>query len=221
MRPEPRDERLLLAGIQQAYTLDKGYRTAHHGDVIVPPAGFGTAALPFEVDAATGRRVLLSEPDLEVVAFTVDHGPVRPAVGYRVRYKDRTVVISGDTKKSAAVAREAKGVDLLVHEALSPALLSLLEQGFIQAGRQPLGQIMHDVLNYHTTPEEAAEIAQAAGVKALLFHHIVPPLPSSGLHPAFLERAGQIYKGPLRIGADGDWLTLRAGGTEVEMGRRP
>ena len=211
----------VLAGFQQAYTLDKGYRTAHHGDVIVPPAGFGTAALPFEVDAATGRRVLLSEPDLEVVAFTVDHGPVRPAVGYRVRYKDRTVVISGDTKKSAAVAREAKGVDLLVHEALSPALLSLLEQGFIQAGRQPLGQIMHDVLNYHTTPEEAAEIAQAAGVKALLFHHIVPPLPSSGLHPAFLERAGQIYKGPLRIGADGDWLTLRAGGTEVEMGRRP
>jgi ribonuclease Z len=112
-------------------------------------------------------------------------------------------------------------VDLLVHEALSPVLLSMLEQGFIGAGRKPLSKIMHDVLDYHTTPEEAAEIAQGAGVKALVLNHIVPPLPSSGLDPVFLERAGQIYGGPLRIGADGDWFSLPAGSRAVEMGRRP
>lgn len=211
----------VLQGFNDAYTLDKGYRTAHHGQAVAPPEGFGGIARPFELPADSGRKVLISEPDLEVVAFTVDHGPVQPAVGYRIRYKDRSVVISGDTSKTASVARESKGVDLLVHEALSPVLLSMLEQGFAAAGRKNLSKVMHDVLNYHTTPEEAAELAQAAGVKALVLNHIVPPLPSSGLDPAFLQRAGQIYSGPLRIGADGDWFTLPAGSQTVTMGRRP
>ncbi len=211
----------VLQGFNEAYTLDKGYRTAHHGAAVAPPEGFGGTARPFDLPAGSGRQVLLSEPDLEIVAFAVDHGPIHPAVGYRIRYKDRSVVISGDTSKSAAVARESQGVDLLVHEALSPQLLALLEQGLARAGRKNLAQIMHDVLNYHTTPEEAAEIAQAAGVKALVFNHIVPPLPLSALEPVFLQRAGQIYAGPLRIGADGDWFSLPAGSRAVEMGRRP
>ncbi len=211
----------VLQGFNEAYTLDKGYRTAHHGEAVAPPEGFGGKALMFELPPDTGRKVLVSEPDLEIVAFAVEHTPVSPAVGYRIRYKDRSVVLSGDTKKTASVAREAKGVDLLVHEALSPVLLSILEQGFNGAGRKNLSRIMHDVLDYHTTPEEAAEIAQGAGVKALVLNHIVPPLPSSGLDPVFLERAGQIYGGPLRIGADGDWFSLLTGSRAVEMGRRP
>lgn len=211
----------VVQGFNDAYFLDKGYRTAHHGEAVAPSEGFGGAARPFELPADTGRKVLVNEPDLEIAAFAVDHGPIHPAVGYRIRYKDRTMVISGDTNKSAAVTRESQGVDLLVHEALSPQLLALLEQGFSQAGRQNLAKIMHDVLNYHTTPEEAAEIAQAAGVKALVFNHIVPPLPSSGLDPVFLQRAGQIYTGPLHIGVDGDWFTLQAGSKSIEMGKRP
>jgi ribonuclease Z len=211
----------VLQGFNLAYTLDKGYRIGHHGQAIAPPEGFGGTPKVFELPAGTGRRVLLSEPDLEIVAFAVEHTPVSPAVGYRIRYKDRTMVISGDTRQSAAVAREAKGADLLVHEALSPALLSILEQGFSAAGRKGLSKIMHDVLDYHTTPEQAAQIAQAAGVKALVLNHIVPPLPSSGLDDAFLQGAGRIFSGPLRIGLDGDWFSLPAGSQALEIGRRP
>ncbi|MEK7346972.1 MAG: MBL fold metallo-hydrolase [Pseudomonadota bacterium] len=211
----------VLQGFQAAYTLDKGYRTGHHGDKVVPPAGFGGRALPFEFSGEAQRKVLLSEGDLEIVAFAVDHGPVHPSVGYRIRYKDRTLVLSGDTIASAAVARESKGVDLLLHEALSPQLLGMVEHGFAAAGRAPLAQIMHDVLNYHTTPEQAAEIAQAAGVKALVFNHIVPPLPLAGLEQAFAQGASQIYRGPLRVGADGDWFSLPAGSQTIEMGKRP
>lgn len=211
----------VVSGFVQAYDTDRGYRTAHHGDAVAPQAGFGAVAQAFELPADTGRLVLLKDGDLEIVAFAVDHTPVKPAVGYRIRYKDRSVVLSGDTKKTASVAREARGADLLVHEALSPVLLSLLEQGFSKAGRQPLAKIMHDVLDYHTTPEEAAEIARDAGVKALVLNHIVPPLPTSGLNPVFLQRAGQIYGGPLRIGADGDWISLPAGSSAVDIGHRP
>ena len=211
----------VLQGFNDAYKLDQGYRTAHHGAAVAPPEGFGGTPRSFELPTDSGRKVLIGEPDLEIVAFAVDHGPIHPAVGYRIRYKDRTLVISGDTSKNAAVARESKGVDLLLHEALSPQLLGLLEQGFAQAGRQNLAKIMRDVLNYHTTPEEAAEIAQAAGVRALVLNHIVPPLQAPSLSPVFLQRAGQIYGGPLRIGADGDWITLPAGSQAVEMGQRP
>jgi ribonuclease Z len=211
----------VVDGFMAAYATDRGYRTGHHGEAVAPPGGFGGAARPFTLPADTGRVVLVAEPDLEIVAFAVDHLPVKPAVGYRIRYKDRSVVLSGDTRKTASVARESQGVDLLVHEALSPVLLSMLEQGFGNAGRKNLSKIMHDVLDYHTTPEEAAAIAQAAGVKALVLNHIVPPLPSAGLQPAFLQRAGQIYAGPLRVGADGDWISLPAGSTAVEMGHRP
>jgi ribonuclease Z len=211
----------VLQGFMQAYKPDSGWRTGHHGEPVAPPSGFGGQALVFDLPTDSGRKVLISEPDLEIVAFTVKHAPISPAVGYRIRYKDRSVVLSGDTAKSPAVAREAKGVDLLVHEALSPQLMAILEAGFAKAGRQTLSKIMHDVLNYHTTPEEAAEIAQGAGVKALVLNHIVPPLPSAGLEPVFLQRAGQIYSGPLRIGIDGDWISLPAGSTAVEMGKRP
>jgi ribonuclease Z len=205
----------------QAYKPDSGWRTGHHGEPVAPPSGFGGQALVFDVPADTGRKVLISEPELEIVAFTVDHAPISPAVGYRIRYKDRSMVLSGDTKKTAAVAREAKGVDLLVHEALSPQLMAVLEQGFGDAGRKTLSKIMHDVLNYHTTPEEAAEIAQGAGVKALVFNHIVPPLPHAGLEPVFLQRAGQIFAGTLRVGTDGDWISLPAGSAAVDIGHRP
>jgi ribonuclease Z len=211
----------VLAGFQQAYSQDRDWRVAHHGNKIIPPAGFGGVAHPFVLPADTGRVVVLAEPDLEIVAFAVNHEPISHAVGYRIRYKDRTVVISGDTRKSAAVAREAKDVDLLLHEALSPPLLSLLEQGFRDADRLALATVMKDVVSYHTTPEEAAEIAQGAGVKALVYHHIVPPLPNSGLNSLFVGRSAQIFGGTLKVGEDGDWFSLPAGSTAINVGHRP
>jgi ribonuclease Z len=211
----------VLQGFKDAYTLDKGYRSGHHGEAVAPAAGFAGLARPFTLPADTGRQVLLSEPDLEIVAFRVSHGPVHPAVGYRIRYKERTLVISGDTSKSLAVQRESMGVDLLLHAALSPTLLGIVEKGFADAGRANLAKIMHDVLDYHTTPEEAAEIALAANVKALVFNHIVPPLPLSGLEQSFAKGAKQIYKGPLHIGTDGDWFTLPTGSMAIEIGKRP
>ena len=54
-----------------------------------------------------------------------------------------------------------------------------------------------------------------------MFNHIVPPLPLSGLEQSFAKGAQQIYKGPLRIGTDGDWFTLATGSTAIEMGKRP
>lgn len=209
----------VVAGLMQAYAQDQGYRVTHHGEATMPPGGFGGQALPF-VPGPNGRVVLLKDADLDVVAFTVDHGPVHPAVGYRFAYKGRTLVISGDTKKSAAVQREAMGVDVLVHEALSAPLLGILKDGAIKARRPKLAKIFDDIVNYHASPEEAAETARDAKVGYLLLNHIAPPLPLPGMDKAFLGKAPSIYEGPIRVGIDGDVLSLPAGSTAINHQKR-
>jgi len=217
----PRGVESVVAGFNAAYAQDKSYRIAHHGEKIAPPSGSGGAPMPFDTAAGGGRAVIVSEPDLEIVAFEVDHGPIHPAVGYRIRYKDRTVVLSGDTSKSPVVQREAQGVDLLVHEALSPGLVSMLGKIARQAGRDNIAQIMVDIQNYHTTPEQAAETARDAKVGYLLLNHIVPPLPIRTLEGPFLGKARDIYGGELRVATDGDLVSLPAGSKEIRTARRP
>jgi ribonuclease Z len=216
----PRGVDGVVAGFMQAYRLDESYRIAHHGEQVVPRSGFGGEARSFEVAEPDGRVVLIDEPDLQVVAFSVNHAPVHPAVGYRIRYKDRTVVLSGDTSKCATVEREAKGVDLLVHEALSVPLVRALEHAAEKAGRRNLARVFDDIPGYHTTPEQAAEIARDAGVGFLLLNHIVPALPVPGSEAAFLGQAGEIHGGKMRIGVDGDFVSLPSGSKAIEFENR-
>ena len=209
----------VVGGFMQAYGQDQHYRVAHHGEKTLPASGFGATALPFTAPDA-GHVVLLKDADLGISAFNVDHSPVHPAVGYAIRYKGRSVVLSGDTKKSTAVQREAAGVDVLVHEALSAPMVSLLEQAAESARRLNVKKLMADIVDYHSSPEQAAETARDAKVKFLLLNHIAPPLPLPGMEKAFLGAAPSIFSGPLRVGADGDFLTLPAGLNDIKVSRR-
>ncbi len=209
----------VVSGFMQAYGPDQHYRVAHHGEKTLPSGGFGATAMPFAAPE-TGHIILLKDADLEITTFNVDHAPVHPAVGYAIRYKGRSIVLSGDTKKSAAVQREANGVDVLVHEALSAPMVSLLEQGAAQAGRLNVKKLMADIVDYHSSPEQAAETARDAKVKYLLLSHIAPPLPLPGMEKAFLGTAPDIFTGPMRVGVDGDFLSLPAGSTDIKVSRR-
>jgi ribonuclease Z len=209
----------VVAGFNTAYGLDERYRVAHHGPQVMPPSGFGGVAKPFAVPAANSGSaktdgadiVLIDDGGLTVRAFPVDHRPVEPAVGYAFTYKGRKLVVSGDTVASARVEAEAKGADVLVHEALSPRLVGMLQQGAHDAGRTNLESVFRDILTYHTTPEQAAAIAQRAGVGYLLLNHIVPALPFEALEGPFLGQARTIYAGPLKVGRDGDFISMPAG----------
>lgn len=210
----------VLDGLHQAYSLDKGYRVKHHGDHVVPASGFGT--VPREFALGSHPRVqVFKDADLEITAFGVEHDPVHPAVGYRIDYKGRHVVISGDTRRSAAVLREAAGADLLVHEALSPMVLGALQKVAQETGRPRLAQLLSDIHDYHATPEQAAEIARDAKVGFLLLNHIVPTLPPlPGMEKAFLGQAPSIFNGPLRVGVDGDFVSLPSGSKDILHSRR-
>jgi len=212
--PQGVDE--VVAGFNQAYRQDGDYRVKHHGPEIVPSSGHGGIAKPFAVPPAGESTLVVEDGGLEIRAFRVDHRPVEPAVGYRFDYAGRSVVISGDTRKSANVEKFAVGVDLLVHEALAPKLVAVITSGAARAGARNVEKISRDILSYHTTPVEAAEIARDAGAKALLFYHVVPPLPLRPLRDAFLEGVADVYTGPVALGRDGTFFSLPAGSDAIE-----
>lgn len=209
----------VTTGFNEAYALDSTYRVGHHGPKIVPPEGFGLAAQPFAMPGR-GGAVVYDQGGVRVTAFPVDHDPARPAVGYRFDYRGRSLVISGDTQAIAETARQARGTDLLVHEALSPELTKILEDAARRAGRDNVAQVMADIPDYHATPEEAAKLAVETKARALLLTHMVPPLRLRALEEPFLGGARRVYDGPLWVARDGDVVSLPAGGTQVRLSRR-
>lgn len=204
----------VVAGFNGAYTLDHSYRIAHHGEVVVPRSGGGVAARPFAI--AGNTAIVMQGGGLTVTAFKVDHDPIKPAVGYRFDYKGRAVCISGDAAKSANLIATCKGADLIVHDALQPRMLKVVEAAFAAQGSANTAKIFADIQDYHASPEEAAESAQAAGAQMLVLSHLVPPLPFSYLYPAFLGDAANRFAGAIVVGEDGMLFSLPPGGKAIK-----
>jgi ribonuclease Z len=81
------------------------------------------------------------------------------------------------------------------------------------AGRENIGAIFDDILDYHTSPADAGAVAQEAGVGALAFTHILPQTPLPGLTDTFVREARSAYDGPIWAMRDGDVISLpRTGG---------
>ena len=202
----------VVNGYNEAYALDCGYRTAHHGEDLINPATGAMVAEQFPVPADGQSDVVLEDDGLVVTAFEVDHSPVAPVVGFRFDYKGRSAVISADTVYSENLVTASKNTDLLIHDALSIELLMMVSEAATAAGRTARGQILADVTDYHATAPQAADAAQKAGAKALAITHIVPPLPLKGLEEVFLADAPERFDGPLWLAADGDLYSLPTGG---------
>ena len=204
----------VVKGFNLAYSQDFTYRHDHHGDTVAPLSGAGLKAKPFDKPAMGELTMVISDGDLKIEALAVDHSPIEPAVGYRFSYKGRSVLITGDTVKLANIEKFAKGVDILVHEALSPRLVNMMHDAAEKTGNQILAKITHDILDYHTSPVEAAETARDAGVGHLLYYHIVPPLIFPGQDLLYLNGAQDIFP-DYTLGEDGVLFSLPAGSEEI------
>jgi ribonuclease Z len=208
----------VVDGFNLAYEQDADYRLAHHGAEIAPLQGAGGKAERFDLPAIeSGNEIVVFENDeLSITAFRVDHEPIKPAVGYRFDYKGRSAVISGDTAPSASLVAAAEGADVLFHEALDPELVGVLNAEGKRKELPIVERITFDILDYHTTPEQAADAATEAGVRFLVLYHLVPPLPAPILYPAFLGDAPDRFDGPIVVGEDGFMISLPAGGDTLE-----
>jgi len=193
----------LMANLESAYALDIKIRLE---DEKLPPEGIATVVEEFEKDG-----VVYDSDGVKVIAFTVDHGAaIKPAVGYRIEYKGRAVVISGDTRYDQNVIKYGTGVDLLVHEVcvVRPELLS---NPYIQR-----------VVDHHTSPREAGQVFSLAKPKMAVYSHLVF-LASDKVPRATVDDivAGtrETYSGPLQVGED--LMSFEIGDSVIVRQRNP
>lgn len=210
----PEGVQRVVDGFNSAYSFDFAHRHDHHGDIVAPLAAAGMTARPFKKPAMGELATLIDDGDLRIEALAVDHSPVEPAVGYRFSYKDRSLLITGDTVKLENIRRFAEGVDLLVHEALAPNLVTMMNKSAREIGNVILTKVTEDILDYHASPMDAAETARDAGVGHLLYYHIVPPIVFPGQDVLFLNGADEIFP-DYTIGQDGVAFSMPAGSDEI------
>ncbi|MEW6270426.1 MAG: MBL fold metallo-hydrolase [Thermodesulfobacteriota bacterium] len=205
----------VVAGFQEAYAHDRDYRVAHHGAANMPAAGGMMAARAVSLPSAYEPAVVFEANGLRVTAFRVDHTPVEPAYGYRFDYEGRSVVVSGDTRRSASLVRHARGASVLVHEALAGHMVEAASRVAADGGNERLAKLGKDILDYHTTPREAVEVARDAEVEALVLTHLVPAPRNRFVEWVFLRGTDGIWDGELIVGHDGMHVALPPDSQEV------
>jgi ribonuclease Z len=213
----------VVEGFNAAYRLDQGYRTKHHTANVMPPETWPMVARTVtlngaETTAKDRSTIVLDENGLRITAFEVDHTPIAPAYAYRFDYKGRSALITGDLKLHPALVKAAAGVDLLVSEAIATHITRALGAGAASAGRSRTAAIMHDIEDYHITPEQAARIANDARVGMLVFYHLLPAPDGWLARRVFAKGVGAVRPDNWTIASDGSLYTLPLGTRSVRIG---
>jgi len=141
--------------------------------------------------------IVMQDDNVRVRCALVDHPPVTPAFAYRFDSPDRSIVISGDTKRSEALIRLAEGADVLVHEALYPPAVDRLVAGLSNATA-----LKRSILSHHTPLDEVGRVATAAGVKTLVLSHFVPAEDAAISDQMWIDGARSTFKGAIIAGRD-------------------
>jgi ribonuclease Z len=160
---------------------DQEYRLAHHEDLVHRPA----------IDVVeVGPGDTFDIADVHVVVHPTDHRPVAPTVGYRIEHDGKVAAIAGDTVPCDGLDALCAGADLYVQTVIRADLVQAVPN-----------QRLQDILDYHSTVEQAAQTATRAGVKTLVLTHYVPPL-QRGDEEAWRAIAAQHFAGPIILGDD-------------------
>src|SRR5262249_24375152 len=121
------------------------------------------------------QGVVYEANGVKVTGFLVDHGPVKPAFGYRVDYHGHTVVVSGDTEPSDNLVKYARGGDLLIHEVEAGLRNDPTFDGppneAMPGGRGITRRQARVIAAHHTDPIEAGQILARVKPKLAVFSH--------------------------------------------------
>lgn len=135
---------------------------------------------------------VFSDDRVRVTCCRVDHPMVPIALAYRFDTLDRSIVISGDTRPTAALTRLAKNADVLVHEALY----------LPRAPGAPGSALRRHVIESHTPVEEAGRVAAEAGVRTLVLSHLVPAENPPVTDDEWIAGARTHFDGQIIVGHD-------------------
>jgi len=171
----------VVDGLLASLAPDIGYRLAHHEDLTWDPG----------VDVREHvEGVVFDEGGVRITAAPTDHRPVHPSVGYRVEHEGSSVVIAGDTVPCAGLDVLCDGADALVH--------TVIREDLVRAIPVPR---LQDILDYHSSVEQAAQTAARGGVGTLVLTHYVPPM-QPGTEEEWRALAAAHFAGRIELGDD-------------------
>jgi ribonuclease Z len=156
----PPGTRAVVEATLAALAPDISYRIHHHADITSPPE--------VHVHEFTEGQVWDASQNGAGVRITVaptDHRPVEPTIAFRIEHAGSSVVLAGDSVPCDTLDELARGANALVHTVIRKDLVE-----------QMPAQRIRDILDYHSSVEQAAETAARAGVDTLVLTHYVPPL---------------------------------------------
>jgi ribonuclease Z len=190
----PTGTRSMMSHLEKAYAFDIHIRR----DVDEKIPGRGVIVVARDIR----QGVVFDSNGVKITAFDVDHGPVKPALGYRIDCGGHSVVLSGDTRPSENLIRFAKGTDLLVHE------VYYVDEETLRSS--PEERI---IMRHHTTPEQAGEVFSRVQPKLALYSHIGR---RDVADAKLIELTHKTYSGPLEVGED--LMTIEVG-EKIEVRR--
>jgi ribonuclease Z len=175
----PTGTRDMMSHLEQAHQADIRIRMA---DEQLSPTGIAIDATDVTEGIAYERN------GVRVTVFDVDHGAlIKPALGYRVDFRGRSVVLSGDTRFSTNLVKHARGADVVIHEVMAAAddLLAT------EAGRR--------IMAHHTSPEEAGRVFAETKPRLAVYSHVI----ARGVSvDDLIRRTRTAYAGALEVGSD-------------------
>ena len=192
----PRGTRSMMDLMQKTFSFDIQSRR----DVYEKYSSEGIRVLSRDID----EGVVFEKSGVKVTAFLVDHGPVKPAFGYRVDYRGRSVGFSGDTRPSDNLIRFTQGVDVLVHSAANPEGLRA------SAEMHATPEQIEKFVAYSSTAEQVGQVFARVRPRLAVYSHI-------GSFEPLVAATRKAYSGPLE-GAD-DLMTIVVG-EQIDV-RRP
>jgi ribonuclease Z len=148
-----------------------------------------------------GPGVVFDEVGIRVTAFEVDHRPVVPALGYKIEFGGRTVVISGDTRLTDAVVEHGANADVLIHEVICG-----------NKDNSPNPETFERIIAHHTTPQEAGTVFARAKPRLAVYSHLT--MITGATIEDVESQTRETYDGPLLIGED---LTRITVGDEIKV----
>jgi ribonuclease Z len=199
----------IVEGFRSAYELEESYRTAHHGEELMPPEWSPSEPIEFAPPTDDSAIVIYEQDGVTVKAFRVNHAPVEPSVGYRIEYAGKVVVLSGDTVRTTSLLEHSRNADLLVAEAMNKGVVEALENVFREIGDTVQATLLFDIRDYHMDVSEVGALAEEANVKRLALNHLAPK-PQSGqqANRFYRDPVSELFSGELLVGEDGMQIVI-------------
>lgn len=157
------------------------YRLEHHDALTAGPA-------PQVVELEPGESFEIG--GVSITTAATEHAPAKPTLGYRLEHDGSVAALVGDTIPCAGLDQLVTGADAYVQTVLRADIVETIPN-----------EMMQDILDYHSSVEQAGQTAARNGAERLVLTHMIPS-PTPEQYPEWRAVAGEHFDGEVIIGDD-------------------